>query len=107
MKNHVKIVSLKTALRIMFNKVHGFASVYDGTRFLKLFELGKYCAIINRIRYLIGLKSIISQKYEKIKEDSYYSLPLKKTLTFNNVIMFFPEFKLRPKLNLIYSGDPE
>ena len=29
-------------IRIRFNKVHGFIKIYDGTRCLKSFELGKY-----------------------------------------------------------------
>ena len=44
-------------MRIRFDKVNGFIRVYDGTRYLTLFELRKYCVIFNRIRYLIGVKS--------------------------------------------------
>ena len=29
-------------IRIRFNKVHGFIKIYDGTRYLKSFELVKY-----------------------------------------------------------------
>ena len=76
-------------LHIRFDKVHGFIRVYDGTRYLTLFEAGKYCATFNRIRYLIGVKSgvtyVISHNYEKIKINSYDSLPLEKRRHF---IMF-------------------
>ena len=48
-----------------------------------------YDYIYNRIRYLISLKSvitdIISHNYAEINVDSYDSLPLEKTMTFHNV----------------------
>ena len=47
-------------LRIIFNKIDGFIRVYDGIRYLTLFSSEKYCAIYNRIRYLISLKSSIT-----------------------------------------------
>ena len=44
------------------------------------------------MRYLIivemAMTHVISHNYEKIKEDSYASLSLAKTMTFNNVIIF-------------------
>ena len=46
-------------LRIRFDKVHGFIGVYDGTRYLVLFDFQKYHEIFDRIRYLIGVKSDI------------------------------------------------
>ena len=60
-------------LRIRLYKVNGFIRIYDGTRYLVLFELEKYDATFNRIRYLIGVKSgiIISHYCVKIKIDSY------------------------------------
>ena len=48
-----------------------------------------YDYIYNRIRYLISLKSvitdIISHNYAEINVDSYDSLSLEKTMTFHNV----------------------
>ena len=41
-------------LRIMFDKVDGFITVYDETRYLVIFGPEKYDAICNRIRYLIS-----------------------------------------------------
>ena len=41
----------------LFDKVNGFIRDYDGTRYLVLFDLKKYNAIYDKIRYLIGLKS--------------------------------------------------
>ena len=58
---------------------------------LSLFGLEKYDAINKRIRYLIGVKSgiryVFSHYYEKIKVNSYDSLPIEKKTTLHNVIM--------------------
>ena len=52
-------------------------------------DLKKYDAIYNRIRYLIRIKRSITyvfhHYYAKIKVDSYDSLPIEKTLIWNNV----------------------
>ena len=54
----------------MFDKVDGFIRYYDGTRYLVPFGLKKYDAILDRIRYLIGLKAGITYVfYPKIKID--------------------------------------
>ena len=80
-------------MHIRFDKVDEFIRVYDGPRYLVLFGGERYGfnPIYTRIRYLIGVKSgikyVISHNYAKIKVDSYDSLPLKKTLTFHNVII--------------------
>ena len=78
-------------LCIRFDKIDEFIRVYDGTRRLMLFGSEKYF-IYNRIRYLVGVKSgisyVISHNYVKIKVDSYDSLPLERTMTFHNVIIF-------------------
>ena len=47
-------------LRIIFDKVNGFVRDYDGIKYLVLFGLEKYDAIYDRIIYLIGLKSDIT-----------------------------------------------
>ena len=47
-------------LRIRFNLVDGFISIYDGSRYLVLFSLEKYDAFYNRIRYSIDVKSGIT-----------------------------------------------
>ena len=58
-------------LRIRLDKIDGFIRVYDGTRYLVLFVSGKYDYIYNKIRYLISVKSgitdIISHDYAKNK----------------------------------------
>ena len=79
-------------LRISFDKVDGFIRVHDRTRYLISFGAEKHDFIYHRIRYLIGVKSgityVISHNYAKAKVDSYDSLPLEKTLTFHNVIIY-------------------
>ena len=89
-------VSYKTLLDakplwIIFDKIDGFIRVYDGTRFVVLFGSEKYDFIYNRIRYLKGVKSVItyvdSHNYSRIKLDSYDSLPQEKTMTFYKVII--------------------
>ena len=78
-------------LRIRFDKVVGFIRVFDGTRYLVLLGPEKYEAIYNRIKYLISQKIrityVFSHNYAKIKIDSYYSLPLEKIFTLNNIII--------------------
>ena len=58
-------------LRIRFDKVDGFIRVYDGTRYLVLFDPDKYDSIYHRIRYLLSLKSgityFIFHNYARIK----------------------------------------
>ena len=43
-------------LCISFDKINGFTRVYDGTRYLVLFRPENNDAILNRIRYLIGVE---------------------------------------------------
>ena len=78
-------------LCIRFDKIDGFIRVYDRTRYLALFGTEKYDSIYNRIRYLIEVKSgityVVSKSYAKIKVDSYDSLPLERTFSFDNVIV--------------------
>ena len=47
-------------MRIRFDKIDGFIRIYDGTRYLKLFDSEKYDAIYDKIRYLISLKNCIN-----------------------------------------------
>ena len=76
-------------LRIRINKVHGFIRVYDGTRYLVLFDFEKYHDSFKRIKYLIEVKIGITyglfHNYAMINVHSYDFLPLKKALTFHNV----------------------
>ena len=65
-------------LRSRFDKIDTFIRVYNENRYLILFGDEKYDFIYNRIRYLIGVKSgitdVFSHNYAKIKSDSFASL---------------------------------
>ena len=79
-------------LSIRFDKIDESIRMYDETRYFKLFGSEKYYAIYNRTKYLISLKSSVTYVFShyctKIKVDSYDSLPIEKTLTLCNVIIF-------------------
>ena len=81
----------KKPLHIMFVKEDGFIRDYDGTKYLLLFDLEKYNAIYDRIRYLTRLKSSITyvfpHNYVKIKIDSDNDLPLEETLPLHVIIL--------------------
>ena len=68
-------------LHIRFNKVDGFIRVYDGTRYLVLFDSEKYDVIYDRIWLLIseisGNANTFFHNYARIKFNSYDSLPLR------------------------------
>ena len=74
------------------DKIDRFIRVYDGTRYLVLFGSEIYDSINDRIRYLISVKSgityINSHNYATIKVNSYDYLPLEKTMTLRNVMIF-------------------
>ena len=78
-------------MRIRFDKVNEFIRIYDRTRYLSLFGSENFNTVYNRIGYLISLKSsvtyVFSPYYAKIKDGSYDSLPIEKTLTLGNVII--------------------
>ena len=76
------------------DKVDRYIRKKSGANYLALFHPDKkYERVFNRIRYLIMLKSNISDnyshKYSKIKIDSDDDLPLEKAL---NVVMFIKPF---------------
>ena len=94
---------ITTPLRIRFDEIDGFIRVYNGTRYLVLFESEKYDCIYNRSRYLVSIKSgftnIISHNYAKIKVDSHDSLPLEKAMIFHVVIIFIKSVFNKDKNN--------
>ena len=71
-----------------------------------MFVSEKYDTIYDRIRYLISLKSgityISSHYFAKIKVDSYGSLPIKKILTLNNVIIHIKSVLNKDKSHYYY-----
>ena len=50
-----------------------------------------------------GIKYVISHNYAKIKVDSYYFLPLEKTMTFDNVIILIKSVFNKDKTNYYYN----
>ena len=78
--------------RIRFNKIDGFIIALDNKfNHLILFDYGLFSKICDKIKYLIskksGIANIINHNFEKIRTDSYNSLPNKKILTFHNAII--------------------
>ena len=67
-------------LRIIFDELDGFITVYEEIRYLKLLASEKYVAIQNRVRYLIikkrSIAFVFSQYYAKLKVEFYDSLAL-------------------------------
>ena len=75
-----------------FDKIDGFIMVLDGKiKDLELFDFGLSDKICDKVKYLIrkksGIKNFINYNFVKIKIDSYNYLPIKKILTFHNVII--------------------
>ena len=89
------------------NETDGFIKIYDGIRYLVLFGFGLYDAIYNRIRYLIsrkiGITDTINHNFARITIDSYKSLPIKKILTFHNVIIFIKSVVNKNRNNYYYN----
>ena len=92
---------------IRFDKIDRFIRVYDGTRYLILFESEQYDSIYQRIRYLVSVKSdityTVSHNYATIKVDSCVSLPLEKIMTFHNVIILINSVLKKYKNSCYYN----
>ena len=75
-----KILVAPKPLQIRFDKIDGFFRIYDGNKYLVLLDFEKYDDIYNKIRYLMSIKSgitdVFAHYYAKIKVDSYDSLPI-------------------------------
>ena len=74
-----------TPMHIMLDEVDAFIRVYDGTRYLVLFGAEKYDAIYKTKKS--GITYAFCYNYATVKIHSYDSLPLEKSLTFQNVIL--------------------
>ena len=91
-------------LRIRFNRIDGFIMILDGkTKYLVLFDYDLFEKICNKIKYLIskksGITSSINDNFGSIRIDSYNSLPIKKILTFHNVIILIEQVFHKNKNN--------
>ena len=88
-------------LHIRFDKIDGFIRVYDRTRVYDVTERYDLIGIKNGIMFHAALRFILC-----FKIDSYDSLPLGKTLTFHNVIIYsLSQFLIKIKITttVIYS----
>ena len=68
-------------LRIWFDKIDGFTTVYDGSRYLVLFVGEKNDSIYNGVRYPIGVEYLIiliKTVFNKDKNNYYYNIFLEK-----------------------------
>ena len=72
-------------MRTKYDETDGFI------RHLVLFDCGWFVKICDRIKYLIskkgGITDSTNHNFGRIRTDSYNSLPIKKILTFHNVII--------------------
>ena len=79
-------------LRIRFDKIDGFIISLDGKiKRLTVFDYGLFNKFCDKFKYLIskksGITNSINHNFEKIRIDSYNSLPIKKILTLYNFII--------------------
>ena len=103
-----KIPTVPKPLRIRFDKIDGFILSFDcKIKHLILFDYGLFNKICDNIKYLISKKSdianSINHNFRKIKIDSCNSLPIKKILTFQNVIILIKSIGNKNKNKYYYN----
>ena len=86
----------------------GFIISLDGKiKHLILFDYGLFNKICDNIKYLIsqksGITNSINHNFGKIGIDSYNSLPIKKILTFYNVITLIKSVANKNKNKYYYN----
>ena len=96
------------SLRIRFDKIDGFIMVLDGKiEHLVLFDYGLFDKICDKIKYLISKKSDITNSinynFGRIRIDSYNSLPIKKILTFHNLLILIKSAVKKNKNKYYYN----
>ena len=106
-------ISYKTStgpkpLRIRFDKIDEFNIVLDGKiKHLILCNYGLFHKICDMIKYLIskktGITNSVNHNFGKIRIDSYNSVPIKKILTFHNVIILIKSVVNRNKNKYYYN----
>ena len=94
-------------LHIRFDKINWFVKIYDGIRYLLLYNYERYNAIYDRIKYLVseksGITDSINHNFGRTRIDSYNSLPIEKILTFHNVLILIRSVVSRNKYNYYYN----
>ena len=89
-----------------FDKIDGFIISLDGKiKHLIFFDYGLFNKICDKIKYLIskkdGITDSINLNFGKIRTDSYNSLPIKKILTFHNVIILIKSVVNKNKIKIL------
>ena len=80
----------------------------DGkNKHLVLFDYGVFSKICEKINYLISKKSgtenSVNDNFGKIRIDSYNFFPIKKILTFHNVLILMKSVAKKNKNNYYYN----
>ena len=69
-------------MRIRLDKIDGFIKIYDGIRYLVLFDYGWCDQICSRIKYLIsekiGIMDSINHNFARIRINSNSFLPIEQ-----------------------------
>ena len=94
-------------LRIRFDKLDECIKIHHKIRYLILFDYVWFDKICDKIKYLIGKKNgitdSINHNFTRIRIDLYNSLPIKKILTFHNVIILIRSVAKRNKNEYYYN----
>ena len=94
-------------LRIRFNKINEFMKIYDGIRYLRLFDPWWYDASWIRMRYLIikksGITDSVNHDFARIRINSYNYLPIDEILTIHNVIILIKSVVNKNENNCFYN----
>ena len=74
-------------MRIRLDKIDGFIKIHDKIKYLVLLDY----RVCDKVKYLTseksGITDSINHTFERIRIDSYNSLPIEKIFTFHNVII--------------------
>ena len=78
-------------MHIRSDKINRYIKIYDGIRYLVLYDCKRHTAIYGRIKYPLSEKisiiDSINHSFPRIRIDSYNSLPKEKILTFHNFMI--------------------
>ena len=75
-------------MRITFDQIDRFIKIYDGIRYLVLFDYAWFDKIYGRIKYLVSaITDSINHNCGRVRIDSSNSVLIEKILTFLNVVI--------------------
>ena len=82
-----KMLMGRKPLRIRFDQIYGSIKVYNGIRYLVIFDHWLLDEIYNRIRYTAseksGITNNINHKFARIRNELYNSSPIEKNIDFS------------------------